>query len=264
LLDRARPLPAARFVSFVARSPRAHSTSLPLADALRLESLVALRYEGRPLVVEHGGPVRTVVPGRYFYKSLKWLTRIELLAEDRLGYWEAEAGYHNTADPWREQRFLASRLTRREAAQLLAARDFNGRDLRGIDAAGHDLPGLRAVGALLRDADFQRANLHGACFDGANLANARFAGADLRGATFHGTDMEGADLTAADLRGADFTGALMTAVTFCAEAPDANNALPNAILDETARIDVAALDVLMPAQQAFLLDWLAHVNRGSP
>jgi FMN phosphatase YigB (HAD superfamily) len=47
--------------------------------------------------------VRTVTPGRYFYKSLKWLVSIELLAEDRLGYWEQEAGYHNHADPWREE-----------------------------------------------------------------------------------------------------------------------------------------------------------------
>src|SRR3546814_20925836 len=41
-----------------------------------------------------------VVPGRYFYKSVKWLERVEALAEDRLGYWEAETGYHNNADPW--------------------------------------------------------------------------------------------------------------------------------------------------------------------
>jgi DMSO/TMAO reductase YedYZ molybdopterin-dependent catalytic subunit len=102
LLEPCAPLPSARFVSFVARSERAHSTSLPLAEALDLGTLVTLTRDGEPLAPAHGGPVRTVVPGRYFYKSLKWLERIELLAEDRLGYWEAEAGYHNRADPWRD------------------------------------------------------------------------------------------------------------------------------------------------------------------
>jgi DMSO/TMAO reductase YedYZ molybdopterin-dependent catalytic subunit len=252
LLDRARPLPIARYVSFVARSARMHSTSLPLADALRSETLVALSYEGQPLPTEHGGPVRTVVPGRYFYKSLKWLTRIELLDQDRLGYWEAEAGYHNSADPWLEQRFLAPSLSKREAAMLLATRDFRGRDLRGIDAAGHHLVGLQARDALLRNADFRRADLRGACFDRSNLANARFGGADLRGATFLSSDMEGADFTGADLRGTNFTGAVMTAVTFCEELDGAESGCAPAILDETTQIDSAALEILMPAQQAFL------------
>src|SRR5204863_743217 len=75
LLHPAEVHPAAQFISFIARSDRAHSTSLPLADAVRLQTLVALTYEDAPLPVEHGGPVRTIVPGRYFYKSLKWLER---------------------------------------------------------------------------------------------------------------------------------------------------------------------------------------------
>ena len=106
LLDSCQPLPQARFVSFVARSARRHSTSLSLQDALPLGTLLALSYEGQPLTQEHGGPIRTVVRDRYFYKSLKWLEEIRLLAEDELGYWEKEAGYHNEADPWREQRYI--------------------------------------------------------------------------------------------------------------------------------------------------------------
>jgi DMSO/TMAO reductase YedYZ molybdopterin-dependent catalytic subunit len=45
-----------------------------------------------------------VVPSRYFWKSAKWVRGIELMAEDRPGFWE-QAGYHNEADPWKEQRF---------------------------------------------------------------------------------------------------------------------------------------------------------------
>ena len=50
---------------------------------------------------DHGGPVRVVVPKLYFWKSAKWVKRLEFLAEDRPGFWEVR-GYHNEADPWKE------------------------------------------------------------------------------------------------------------------------------------------------------------------
>ena len=143
LLEIAAPHSAARFVSFVARSARGHSTSLPLADAMALDALVALDADGAALASEHGGPVRMVVPDRYFYKSLKWLERVELLEVDRLGYWEATAGYHNAADPRLEQRYMAPGLSKAEARAILAQRDISNRDLRSLDCAGTrlDRPG---------------------------------------------------------------------------------------------------------------------------
>lgn len=208
------PLPAARFVSFVARSDRDHSTSLPLADALAPENLVAWQAEDAPLAPEHGGPLRTVMPGRYFYKSLKWLVRLELLAEDRLGHWEAQAGYHNHADPWREQRYIAPALSRQEAAAVLATRNVSGRDLRGLDASGHNLDDLLAATALLRDARFTGCSLQRANFERANLTNAHFDAADLRQASFLNADVEGASFAGADLRGANFSGASLFGCTF--------------------------------------------------
>ena len=53
---------------------------------------------------EHGWPLRLVVPRRYFWKSAKWVRAVELVAEDRPGFWE-QNGYHNEADPWNEERF---------------------------------------------------------------------------------------------------------------------------------------------------------------
>ncbi len=132
----------ARFVSFVARSDRQHSSSLPLNTALELDCLLAVEAEGQPLAPEHGGPLRLIVPEKYFYKSVKWLERIELLTEDRLGYWEADAGYHNEADPWLEQRYVAATISKQLAAKLLATRDFSARDLLGLSAADRDLTGL--------------------------------------------------------------------------------------------------------------------------
>jgi DMSO/TMAO reductase YedYZ molybdopterin-dependent catalytic subunit len=252
LLEAAGPDPAARFVSFVARSERAHSTSLPRDEALSLNTLVALDYEGAPLPPEHGGPVRTIVPGRYFYKSLKWLERIELLPEDRLGYWEATAGYHNTADPWREQRYIAPSLTKQQAAALIAARDFSGRDLLSINAAGHDLAGLVARGALLRNADFRRCNLRRACFDGANLTNAHLEAADLREATFRGADLEGVNFAAADLRGADLSGASLFGATFVEERDGQPMAETAAQFDPRTRLEAEQLEALTPVQFAFV------------
>lgn len=213
LLNQAIPLPDARFASFVARTDRNHSTSLPLTDALELRTLLALTHEGEPLAPTHGGPVRTVVPGRYFYKSVKWLERIELLAEDRLGYWEAEAGYHNHADPWTEERYIAPDVSPVDIKRLLQERNISGRDLRGVRAEGRDLAGLIAVGALLRDARFTGTNLAGADFTGANLSNAHLQGADLTGARFTHADVEGAAFEGALLTGADFTGASLFGTT---------------------------------------------------
>jgi hypothetical protein len=258
ILDQCRPLSSARFVSFVAYSDRDHSTSLPLSVVREADLLIAFAADGQPLSPEHGGPVRIVTPGRYFYKSLKWLARIELRTDDRLGYWEANAGYHNAADPWKEERFLAADLDLYTVRELVATRDFSGRDLRGLLVSGMDLRGLKAVGAKLRDAHFEGANLHDSCFDGANLSGAHLERADLRGATFgpdaHGVaaDLEGADFHEADLRGARFLGASLFGATFGAIDPGNGTAAP-AIIDGTTVIDRVALASLesTPVQLQF-------------
>ena len=61
-------------------------------------------HDGAPLTAEHSWPLRLVVPSRYFWKSAKWLRAIELVPDDRPGYWE-RYGYHNDADPAREERY---------------------------------------------------------------------------------------------------------------------------------------------------------------
>ena len=259
LFDLCRPLPTARFVSFVAHSERGHATSLPLSVVRAADVLVAFEADGQPLTSEHGGPVRIVTPGRYFYKSLKWLARIEFLTDDRLGYWEANAGYHNSADPWQEQRFLAADLDLQTVRELMTTRDFSGRDLRGVVATGMDLRGLQATGAKLRDAHFEGAGLRDSCFDGANLSGAHLERADLRGATFCpdsngvAADLEGADFRGADLRGARFQGASLFGATFGPSDPGDSTSSP-AVIDATTVIDRLALTSLesTPAQLIFL------------
>ncbi len=241
----------ARYISFVARSQRNHSTSLPLTEVLKLDPLVALKAQGELLSTEHGGPVRMVVPGKYFYKSVKWLERIDFLAEDRLGYWEADAGYHNVADPWREERYMAATLSKQEAAELIQARDFRGCDLRSISAADRDLTELKAANALLRNADFRRAQLQRANFRGANLSNAHLLSADLRDADFENADLEGADFSGADLRGANVVGASLFGTSFCQLDRQGRPTNP-AQFDENTRISGTSLAALTEDQRSFV------------
>ncbi len=248
----------AKYVSFVARSERNHSTSLPLTELLKLDPIVALQADGEPLATEHGGPMRVVVPGKYFYKSVKWIERIELLKDERLGYWESEAGYHNGADPWREERYMASTLTKQEALRVIEARDFGGRDLRSIDAAYRDLTDLNAEGALLRNANFQSANLQRANFRNANLSNANLQSADLRAACLVNADLEGADLSGADLRACDLRGASLFGASFCEANKDVTSS-NIAVIDSTTHIDVSSLDALVDEQKAYVLD---SINSG--
>ena len=80
-----------------------YTTNVPLAEATVDNAIVAYAYEGAPIEPEHGGPVRVVIPHRYFWKSAKWVRRLELRAGDEPGFWERN-GYHNRADPFLEER----------------------------------------------------------------------------------------------------------------------------------------------------------------
>ncbi|MVT70353.1 molybdopterin-dependent oxidoreductase [Bradyrhizobium pachyrhizi] len=102
LLTACQPREDARFVAL--HSYDGYTTNLPLEDFAAEDALLAHNWSGKPLEQEHGGPVRLVVPHLYFWKSAKWLQRIEFLTEDAPGFWEVR-GYHNRGDPWAEQRY---------------------------------------------------------------------------------------------------------------------------------------------------------------
>jgi DMSO/TMAO reductase YedYZ molybdopterin-dependent catalytic subunit len=80
------------------------TTNLPLDEFLAEDALVCTHHDGEPLSIEHGGPVRLVIPRLYAWKSAKWLAGIELMADDKAGFWERN-GYHMNGDPWTEERF---------------------------------------------------------------------------------------------------------------------------------------------------------------
>lgn len=106
-----KPLPTARFV--LQHAEYGFTANLPVEVVLQDNFLLATHFDGQPLTPDHGYPLRGVIgaiPGRsdlatpYFWKGAKWLRGLEFMTHDRLGFWE-QAGYHNEADIWKEQRF---------------------------------------------------------------------------------------------------------------------------------------------------------------
>ena len=102
VMSLAGPKPEGRFA--IVHAEQGFTTNLPLSELLQDDVLLADTHSGQPLTPDHGWPLRLVVPKRYFWKSAKWVRRIELAGNDQPGFWERN-GYHNEADPWREERF---------------------------------------------------------------------------------------------------------------------------------------------------------------
>jgi len=102
ILELAQLRPTARFV--IAHCEQGYTTNMPLSVLDDDDVLLADTFGGAPLEKDHGWPLRLLVPKRYFWKSAKWIRGLEFLDHDQLGFWE-RYGYHNDADPWKEERF---------------------------------------------------------------------------------------------------------------------------------------------------------------
>lgn len=102
LLDLVKPKAEAKHIVFHAYD--GYTTNVRLSAFADANVLLAHSWEEKPLPREHGGPVRVVIPDWYFWKSAKWVTRIVFHADDHPGFWEVR-GYHNEADPWKEERY---------------------------------------------------------------------------------------------------------------------------------------------------------------
>ncbi|MEQ1864568.1 MAG: sulfite oxidase-like oxidoreductase [Micropepsaceae bacterium] len=102
LIALVRPKAEARHVVFHALD--GYTTNVAFEVFAAEDAIVAHMWEGYPITRQHGGPVRIVIPRYYFWKSAKWVKRIEFCRDDRPGFWE-ERGYHNEGDPWLEERY---------------------------------------------------------------------------------------------------------------------------------------------------------------
>lgn len=102
ILDRVRPAPSATHV--IQECNDGYTTNLPLAELTGTDVLLAYELEGAPLPIEHGGPLRLIVPHLYGWKSAKFLARLRFQDHDTPGFWEVR-GYHDVGDPWEEERY---------------------------------------------------------------------------------------------------------------------------------------------------------------
>lgn len=102
IAERVKPTENAHFV--IAVGGEGYTTNIPLEDCLRDDVILADELDGMPLPLEHGGPVRLVIPHLYGWKSAKFLRGLRFVERDEPGFWEVR-GYHNYGDPWRQQRY---------------------------------------------------------------------------------------------------------------------------------------------------------------
>ncbi|HET6776138.1 MAG TPA: sulfite oxidase-like oxidoreductase [Actinomycetota bacterium] len=111
LVEKAKPKPEAKWV--IAHCDYGYTSDLSLQAMLDDDVLVAWAHNGEPLALEHGFPLRLVVPKRYAWKSAKWLRGLEFAEQNKRGFWEVR-GYHVHADPWREERYSYQEGSRAE------------------------------------------------------------------------------------------------------------------------------------------------------
>jgi DMSO/TMAO reductase YedYZ molybdopterin-dependent catalytic subunit len=96
--------PAADATHVMVWAEYGYSANIRMSDFLAAGTMFATHHGGERLTADHGFPLRIVVPHLYAWKSVKWVRGVEYMVKDRRGFWE-ERGYHNVADPWREQRY---------------------------------------------------------------------------------------------------------------------------------------------------------------
>jgi DMSO/TMAO reductase YedYZ molybdopterin-dependent catalytic subunit len=153
ILDRAGPTPEALEIVFRGADqgdvgepadPIRFERSLPVTDAGHSGSLLAYAMNGEPLPLEHGYPMRLIVPGWYAVASVKWLTEIEAIGSPFTGYFQAKRYVYETQrngivarEPVRLQQ-VRSVITQPSAGQEVTAGDLVVRGVAWSGAAPID------------------------------------------------------------------------------------------------------------------------------
>lgn len=104
LVRRVPPAPGVRHALVFAEY--GYAANVHLDDLVSPRSVLATHWNGDPLAIERGAPLRLVIPQLYTWKGPKWIRGWNYLREGevQLGFWE-ERGYHARGDAWREQRY---------------------------------------------------------------------------------------------------------------------------------------------------------------
>ncbi len=102
LVNRIGLKPTARFV--MQHAYGGYTTNNAMEVMMNEDVIFAHTFNGEPLPVKHGGPMRVFTPRRYAWKGAKWVNGLEFMPADKPGFWELN-GYNTPADPWKEERF---------------------------------------------------------------------------------------------------------------------------------------------------------------
>jgi DMSO/TMAO reductase YedYZ molybdopterin-dependent catalytic subunit len=95
-----------------------YARSIPRAKARQREVLIAYQMNGRDLSLDHGFPVRAIVPGHYGMASVKWLMQIQAVREPFRGYWQtSDYGYWDYVDGNPVRRALGEMKLKSEIAR---------------------------------------------------------------------------------------------------------------------------------------------------
>src|SRR3954463_14834401 len=95
-----------------------YARSLPRHKAIQREVLIAYQMNGRDLPLDHGYPVRAIVPGHYGMASVKWLTHVQAVREPFHGYWQtSDYGYWDYVDGKPVRRALGEMKLKSEIAR---------------------------------------------------------------------------------------------------------------------------------------------------
>ena len=81
-----------------------YTANTPIENATTENAMLTYNFNGKPLPGQHGGPLRGIIPELYFWKSAKWIDGLEVLEDDKPGFWE-QRGYNMHGDPWKEERY---------------------------------------------------------------------------------------------------------------------------------------------------------------
>ncbi|MFN7064544.1 MAG: sulfite oxidase-like oxidoreductase [Aquificaceae bacterium] len=102
VLSLAKPKTQARYA--LIHCLEGYTTNLPMEYLYEEDTILAYKMYGKPIPLRHGYPLRLVVPKLYAWKSAKYVWGLEVLEEDRPGFWE-QRGYNMRGDPWKEERY---------------------------------------------------------------------------------------------------------------------------------------------------------------
>ena len=124
LIDPAGPMADARRVRLFGVDN--YTDTIPLEKALDPATLLVWEMNGRSLPDRHGYPLRAIVPGYFGEKHVKWLTRIELTADDAKGFYETQGWGPDFMTPTRSRIDAPDHESRLSLGQLSGPIEVKG------------------------------------------------------------------------------------------------------------------------------------------